>query len=60
MGKLFFNLVGPIRLLSAEKRTKRSIVPGQTIVIPASISMRSQAIGTSVGDKADKKSNLMS
>ena len=28
MGKPFFNLVGPIRLLSAEKHTKRSIIPG--------------------------------
>ncbi len=27
-GSLFFNLDGPIRHLSAEKRTKRSIVPG--------------------------------
>ncbi len=40
MGKPFFNLVGPIRHLSAEKRTKRSIVPGLMVII--NISHRKQ------------------
>ncbi len=33
MGKPFFNLVRPIRLLSAEKHTKRSIVPSLTYIM---------------------------
>ena len=57
MGKPFFNLVGPIRLLSAEKRTKRSIVPGPMDFI-SQFTWKGVSISTYPGPSSDEVHRL--